>query len=104
MRELRVDVLTAVMVLVVCITFFFVLFHGRAHGHSWYPQACCSGQDCSPLADDAVEEYTAGWRIKASGEFITRDKAAQSIDGSYHLCRTPQFKQIRCFFYPYRGT
>ena len=104
MRELRVDIIAAVLILVVLAVVLLVLFNRPARAHSWYPQACCGGQDCHAVDDNAVEEYTAGWRITATGEFIARDKAAQSLDGSYHVCRSPTWKQIRCFFYPYRGT
>jgi hypothetical protein len=104
MKDRPAAIITAILVVLVCIVFWVALFNSKARSHSWYPAACCSDGDCFPLAENAVEEYAAGWRITAAGEFISRANGKQSQDSMYHLCRSPQWKQIRCFFYPYRGT
>ena len=41
-----------------------------ARGHSWYPPSCCSGFDCRPISQDAVQATSTGFFIRESGETI----------------------------------
>jgi hypothetical protein len=73
--------------------------------HSWYPVACCSEQDCRPLAEDigeTVTEFEDGWRLW-DGRIIARGIAKLSPDRQFHLCET-RTKTILCFFAPPGGT
>ena len=36
-----------------------------AFAHDWYPQECCSGQDCEPIDESKITETAEGWHIKA---------------------------------------
>ncbi|MBA9063877.1 hypothetical protein GGQ91_003278 [Methylobacterium fujisawaense] len=65
--------------------------------HSWYPEECCSNEDCAPV-DDA-EIVPGGFR--SHGYFIPEALARPSKDASYHLC---QYRgRVICFFVPLNG-
>jgi hypothetical protein len=72
--------------------------------HDWYPQACCSGQDCQQVADDSVEPTAGGWHVKDTGEVIPYSRTQTSPDGHVHRCwahvvRVPMSRTI-CLFVP----
>lgn len=55
--------------------------------HSWYPAACCSEVDCSPLDPKEVKATPAGWLIIKDRVTVPYDKARPSPDGLFHICR-----------------
>lgn len=72
----------------------FIFAAGAAAAHHWYDPQCCSGEDCYPLPDDAVELLPSGhYLIKRTGEVFSapniRDgnrAALWSKDGQFHGC------------------
>jgi len=59
-----------------------------AHGHSWYPEECCSNHDCMPA--DRIETNAYGDRIVFVANrqvWIPRGLSARlSSDGRVHIC------------------
>lgn len=41
-----------------------------ARAHDWYPQSCCSGQDCYPMSWDEIDVTPDGYVVKSTGELI----------------------------------
>lgn len=52
--------------------------------HSWYPQACCGGQDCRPVPCAEIRPIPSGW-IWHGVEF-SRLVMKPSPDGACHVC------------------
>lgn len=90
-----------------------------AFAHSWYSEACCSGEDCAPIARDRVTWTKTGWRVElragdhpmltgADGfvEVIPFDEALPSMDSDFHACvnrPSPGWQQIErviCLYVP----
>jgi hypothetical protein len=77
--------------------------------HSWYPQSCCSNQDCEAIPIDGIIDTGNGYhviylspRFGPIDEFVPRDKARYSEDGGFHGCWRPNKISPRtiCFFAP----
>ena len=82
-----------------------------------YPTACCSDQDCAPLAAAAVRERRGGWHVvvapgthpqvpagsPAVMAFIPMAEAMKSPDGVFHICLHPADRRVLCFFTPLGG-
>ena len=70
--------------------------YAPAMGHEWYPQHCCSGQDCKPVncAEISVLPDYYRWH----GLMFPRNASYPSHDGACHVCvsvgGTP-----RCLFF-----
>lgn len=79
------------------------LLSAPAHAHSWYPFACCGGNDCFALPDGTVSESAAGYTIRTTGEFIPRHEARLGQDEHFHICRFGGTTGRICFFTPFRG-
>lgn len=55
--------------------------------HSWYPPACCGGNDCAPA--EAVEHRADGTMLKSQGIWWPLKAAKQRLpspDGQWHIC------------------
>jgi hypothetical protein len=69
-----------------------------------YPFACCSGQDCRPVAD--VRETAAGFVVR-SGETVAYSdvRIRRSPDGDFHWCSVAGADDGRtiCLFVPPRS-
>lgn len=77
-----------------------------AAAHDWYPGECCSGHDCFPIKEtDLIHLGEAGWRVKASGEYVPQGMRRESRDGQWHLCTYDGTRtgKPRCLFEPPRG-
>lgn len=57
-----------------------------AFGHSWYDVACCSDNDCHPVAADDVIETETGWKYLPTGTEFTREMVKPSKDHRFHVC------------------
>ena len=58
-----------------------------ARGHSWYPQACCSGKDCARV--EKIELVPAGRMVttKHGTILVPVDfQARESEDSDFHAC------------------
>jgi hypothetical protein len=90
-----------------------------AFAHSWYSTACCSGEDCAPIARDRVTWTKTGWRVElrqgdhpmlTTGdgfvEIVPFDEALPSLDSDFHACvnrPAPGWQQIErviCLYVP----
>lgn len=80
-----------------------------AAAHSWYPQSCCSGYECEAIPIDGIVDTGNGYRViylpprfGTIDEYIPRDKARHSEDGSFHACWRANKASPRaiCFFAP----
>lgn len=80
-----------------------------AEAHSWYPQSCCSNQDCEAIPIDGIVETNDGYhvtylspRFGAIDEYIPRNTVRLSEDGSFHGCWRKDKASPRriCFFAP----
>lgn len=88
------------------VTLLLALGPVPAAAHDWYPVDCCSGHDCFPIADGAVEDLGDGrWRVRESGAILPAGKIRVSQDGRRHLCtRTGTLAgEPLCGFDPPRG-
>jgi hypothetical protein len=84
----------------------------RAHAHSWYPPACCSGDedhgDCHRVATSKVSEVEGGYRVEGFKDVVPYKQVRPSQDADYHICEGPNYSEwggsdspwIRCFFAP----
>jgi hypothetical protein len=60
-----------------------------AHAHGWYEAACCSGTDCAPVDDAAVEEMADGVHVDGFGVLSYSDPRLRwSKDFEAHVCAT----------------
>jgi hypothetical protein len=80
-----------------------------AAAHLWYPQSCCSDQDCEAIPIDGIVDTGNGYhviylspRFGPIDEYVPRDKARHSEDGSFHGCWRVNKVSPRtiCFFAP----
>jgi hypothetical protein len=98
-----------------------------ARAHDWYPQECCSGNDCRPMdpIKERVETHADGYEVwfffrEATDppgplifvhDFVPMQKARWSKDNQFHVC--PYYfvqkdqqgtgagkTYVRCFFRP----
>ena len=96
-----------VVVLWIVVVFFavlllFGLLIGKSTivwGHSFYPEICCSGQDCDVLESNRVESVPGGYLIDGLLYVAERD-AKNSPDGRYHGCFPGNKSSVRCFWRP----
>lgn len=69
-----------------------------------YPFACCSNQDCRPVATKAISEKPQGYVINVTGEVVPyKDtRIRTSPDGDYHWCSVAGEEKSRtiCLFVP----
>lgn len=95
-----------ILIVVLAIACLGIVLTRLAQAHEWYPQSCCSGQDCEELPVENLIETNKGWQINhcsatrpicISG-FVEHGKEKISQDGSYHLCFNSS--RIICFFAP----
>ncbi|MFC3071507.1 hypothetical protein [Shinella pollutisoli] len=82
----------------------------RAHDapSGWsYPFACCSNDDCRPVAETAVGEGPAGYVVRATGEVVpyADPRVRASPDGDFHWCSVAGEATSRtiCLFVPPRA-
>ena len=74
-----------------------------AQAHSWYPEQCCRGDDCTVLPGSAVRPSPEGWMLSTTGETIPFDDSRVLIspDGRFHQCIFPTEKHTtQCLFVP----
>ena len=55
-----------------------------ALAHSWYPQACCGGEDCKPVPCAEIVALEHGWMWNKI--FFERSVLHPSEDGGCHVC------------------
>ena len=55
--------------------------------HSWYPQECCSDNDCHPVPCAELVETDKG--IEWNGKEFSKDMIKPSQDSKCHVCYTP---------------
>lgn len=79
-----------------------------AEAHDWYPFACCSNQDCRPVAQSSISERPDGYHVAQNGDVLgyTDQRIRQSQDNEYHLCTVAGDDNARtiCLFVPDRGS
>lgn len=69
--------------------------------HAAYPPACCSGQDCHPVAEtDVIEQVPGGWTF--NGLAVPQAIVKPSFDGQFHVCQAGGVRSnpVICFFVP----
>lgn len=74
--------------------------------HSWYPQECCSDQDCAIIDSKRVVVQPGAYVVDGGEWVIPADKARVSPDEHYHGCVNKRMiapRQMICFFAP-RGS
>ena len=80
--------------------------HDAPSGWS-YPYACCSMNDCRPVATKAISERPEGFVINVTGEVVPyRDtRVRPSPDGEFHWCSVAGGEGGRtiCLFVPPRA-
>lgn len=80
--------------------------HDAPSGWS-YPYACCSMNDCRPVATRAISERPEGFVINVTGEVVPyRDaRVRPSPDGEFHWCSVAGGDSGRtiCLFVPPRA-
>lgn len=79
-----------------------LLLTSTAGAHSFYPQECCNGQDCSPIASSRVEisrDALGGYIVDREWK-VDQNHVRSSPDGQYHACWTSRFRGPVCFFAP----
>jgi hypothetical protein len=85
--------------------------HNTKDPKHWYPQSCCSLNDCEPVKVDFIEETSDGWHVRYVSdrmgeidEFIKRGNERHSQDGGFHGCwrrsETAKNKRTICWFVP----
>lgn len=105
MRDLIVFV--ALIVVIVLMVIF-----SPANAHSWYPQDCCSGQDCAEV-ESAVEHPDGSVTVKTkhgTAKMPKGFKKRPSNDNKDHACiitlppdsfdQNPAGSYLRCYFTP----
>jgi hypothetical protein len=55
-----------------------------ALSHEWYPNECCSGQDCHPVPCNEIHLIANEWVYKSS--HFAKSEARSSPDGTCHVC------------------
>ena len=87
-------------------------FVAPATGHDapsgWsYPYACCSMNDCRPVATKAISERPEGFVINVTGEVVPYQdtRVRPSPDGEFHWCSVAGGESGRtiCLFVPPRA-
>lgn len=73
-----------------------------------YSFACCSNQDCRPVAADEVRETPEGYLLVKTGEVVGYQDARvkESPDGTWHVCQVAgdfDAGRILCIYAPGRG-
>jgi len=98
------NTVTAGAVLIVSLLFMLSLCH-RAEAHSWYPWACCSGNDCAEIEswvnqpDGSVVVRTRHGVFALSREWIAQN-SQPSQDFDSHLCVKCTERQLgKCVSY-----
>lgn len=71
---------------------------GTAVAHSWYPSACCGGDDCFPVACDQLVEDRTGWVYLPTGNHFETTQVQPSQDRSCHVCLGLADKRSLCAF------
>lgn len=74
---------------------FGVLVPAVARAHDWYPQQCCSGQDCRPVPCDEITASPDYYFWK--GMRFPKNAAKPSEDNQCHICASPG-GMPRCMF------
>lgn len=107
--------LPLIMVTFIMTATVWLVWTNVAYPHDWYsdqrnPQTfelCCGGEDCAPIANEAVERRLGGWLYKSTKEFIPDQMTSPSPDGRFHACTVMQSPfekgnpfRTRCFFVP----
>lgn len=68
------------------------LLTASVQAHDWYSAACCSGQDCHPIACEAITEK--GQSLMYKGYEFMNSMIKPSQDGQCHVCISNEFKQL----------
>ncbi|RWC96420.1 MAG: hypothetical protein E5V58_04000 [Mesorhizobium sp.] len=81
--------------------------------HSWYTgyhdpvtgyECCDAKKDCGVIAPRFVEPLPGGgFNVRTGSKsryFIPKNRVIESEDSQYHICLSPPFSYIRCFFAP----
>ena len=68
-----------------------------ALAHSFYPNECCSGNDCAPIAEYRVTRGVGGYVIDDQ-HFVPFKDVRRSHDEDYHACFP--YQKFGCFFAP----
>lgn len=72
--------------------------------HSWYPEDCCSGEDCAPVM--SIRQAPEGRYVTSKHGTVLVPaalKPRRSEDGDFHVCMTTNeagLKLLQCFFEP----
>lgn len=77
-----------------CILFGFYVFlfaTYQAKAHSWYPQDCCSEQDCAPASSMFFDNKTGDLIFTSKHgtgilKWVDRKKIRPSEDDQWHVC------------------
>ena len=67
----------------------FILLSNSALSHEWYPESCCSNQDCFSMAHNEIEHTAEGYYIRQTGELIPYNRARRTPaegNGQFHRC------------------
>jgi hypothetical protein len=85
-----------------------------AVAHSWYTgyhdpvtgyECCDDKKDCGVINPRYVEPLPGGdFNVRTGSKtlfFIPKNRVIESEDSQYHICLSPPFSYIRCFFAPH---
>lgn len=93
------------------------LLASMASAHGWYDPACCSDQDCAPVANVTVTVTAEGYLLQlgpgdhplVGDRFIEKlfpfddPRVRQSQDEYYHACVAAQTDWVYCIYVPFMG-
>lgn len=97
------------------LTVWACLWVSGAAAHEWYDPACCSVDDCAPVAADVVRATDEGWLVEVlpgQHPYVSRPirlvipygshKVRSSQDDQFHLC-VGRSQNIFCVYVPMFG-
>lgn len=90
-----------------------VLLIALVVAHNWYTgyhdpvtgyECCDDKKDCRVISPRYVEPLPGGgFNVRTGSKsryFIPKNRVIKSEDSRYHICLSPPFSYIRCFFAP----
>lgn len=106
---------TLALVLMVVFALFCFFMATNVRSHSWYPYACCSGNDCAAISEKDVRIVAGGYLVtvrpgtpptvtKPRAHLIPYTALKVSPDGLYHICIDSTESKVLCFYGPIPGT
>jgi len=107
-RQMCITILITIVIYLIVINTLLAqgVQHDPNSSSHWYEMRCCSLHDCQPAIASEVKVTSFGYEVRGHVVPFSDKRIRNTLDPSdsrYHICQSPNTKDIICLYIPPSG-